>query len=312
MPDIKKGTLVMIVGPTGSGKTDLSLAVACHFGSPVVGADSRQIYKGMAVGTAQPTPEQLSKVQHYFIASHEITDNYTCARYEEEALVLLDELFKKHNVVVAVGGSGLYIDALCSGMDPMPDTDDGLRAQLVQRLKENGLDDLLEQLEQLDPVCYEKIDHANPQRVMRALEVCIQTGKPYSALRQGLKQDRDFNVIKIGTLMPREELYARINRRVDDMIAAGLESEARNLYPHRHLNALQTVGYREWFSYFDGETTREEAVELIKRNSRRYAKRQMTWFGRDETITWFDPSDTGKIIAWLDERIPSRGDLFLI
>lgn len=299
----KKGTLIVIAGPTGSGKTDLSLAVARHFGSPIIGADSRQIYKGMAVGTAQPTLAQLAQVQHYFIATQEITEHYTCGRYEEEALALLDTLFKKHDVIVAVGGSGLYIDALCSGMDSMPDADGELRAQLTDRLEKNGLGDLLAQLEQLDPVYYNKVDRGNPQRVMRALEVCIQTGTPYSELRKGQKKSRDFNIIKIGALLPREELYARINRRVDDMIAGGLEDEARKLYPYRALNSLQTVGYREWFGYFDGETTRDEAVELIKMNSRRYAKRQMTWFGRDDEITWFDPSDSEKILAFLNKQI---------
>lgn len=299
----KKGTLIVIAGPTGSGKTDLSIAVARHFGSPVIGADSRQIYKGMTVGTAQPTLEQLAQVKHYFIATHEITEHYTCGRYEEEALALLDKLFKKHDVIVAVGGSGLYIETLCSGMDSMPDADGELRAQLTDRLKRNGLGDLLAQLEQLDPAYYDKVDRSNPQRVMRALEVCLQTGMPYSEFRQGRKKARDFNIIKIGTLIPRQQLYARINRRVDEMIAGGLEDEARKLYLYKDLNALQTVGYREWFGYFDGETTREEAVALIKRNSRRYAKRQMTWFARDNEITWFDPSDSEKIIAFLNSEI---------
>lgn len=299
----KKGTLIVIAGPTGSGKTGLGITVARHFGSPVIGADSRQIYRGMAVGTAQPMPEQLAQVQHYFVATHEITEHYTCGRYEEEALAILDTLFEKHDVVVAVGGSGLYIKALCSGMDSMPDADEGLRAQLTGRLEKNGLGDLLAQLAQLDPAYYGTVDRDNPQRVMRALEVCIQTGAPYSSFRQGRKKERGFDIIKIGAMLPREELYERINRRVDEMIAGGLEDEARKLYPCKALNALQTVGYREWFGYFDGLATREEAVELIKRNTRRYAKRQMTWFGRDKEITWFDPSDSGKIIAFLENGI---------
>lgn len=283
--------LVFVVGPTGSGKTDLSIALARHFGAPVISADSRQFYRGMAIGTAQPTPEQLAAAEHHFIASHDITDQYSCGRYEADALDLLERLFVQHPVVVAVGGSGLYVDALCHGMDSLPDADPQLRESLVRRLGENGLDNLLAELQQLDPEYYDKVDRDNPQRVIRALEVCLQTGRPYTELRRGMRQEREFRIIKIGTLLPREILYDRINRRVDAMITAGLEQEARTLYPHREFNALQTVGYREMFAWFDGMTTREEAIELIKRNSRRYAKRQITWFGRDESIIWIDPDN---------------------
>lgn len=296
-------TLVFIVGPTGSGKTDLSIRVARHFGAPIVSADSRQFFRGMPIGTAQPTPGQLAEVEHHFIATHEITDYYNCGKYELDALRLLGELFERHPVVVAVGGSGLYVDALCEGMDTLPDIDPAVRADLMERLGKNGLGDLLAELEARDPDYYAQVDRNNPNRIVRALEVCRQTGLSYSQLRKGIKQKRDFRVIKIGTSLPREVLYDRINRRVDAMMEAGLEDEARGLYPMRALNSLQTVGYRELFDYFDGLTTRDEAVELIKRNSRRYAKRQMTWFGRDESIAWFDPADTNAVTAHIEKNI---------
>lgn len=293
-------TLAFIVGPTGSGKTDLGIALARHFDAPVISADSRQFYRGMAVGTAQPTPEQLAAAEHHFIASHDIGDRYSCGRYEADALELLGRLFAHHRVVVAVGGSGLYVDALCHGMDSLPDADPVLRESLTRRLAEKGLDNLLAELQRLDPEYYDKVDRGNPQRVIRALEVCLQTGRPYSELRRGGRRLRDFRVVKIGTSLPREVLYGRIDRRVEAMISAGLEREARALYPHRALNSLQTVGYREMFEWFDGRITQEEAIELIKRNSRRYAKRQMTWFGRDADITWIDPADIAGAIRLID------------
>ncbi len=293
---IRDRVLVFVVGPTGSGKTDLSIALARHLGAPVVSADSRQFYRGMAIGTAQPTTEQLAAAEHHFIASHDITDQYSCGRYEADALELLGRLFEYHPIVVAVGGSGLYVDALCHGMDSLPDADPELRERLMRRLAANGLDDLLAELQHFDPEYYDKVDRSNPQRIIRALEVCLQTGRPYTELRNGKRQKRDFRIMKIGTSLPREVLYDRIDRRVDAMIAAGLEQEARTLYPHRALNSLQTVGYREMFEWMDGTIAREEAIELIKRNSRRYAKRQMTWFGRDESIVWVDPTDVEKAI----------------
>lgn len=293
-------TLIVIVGATGSGKTDLGITLAKHFNSVIISADSRQIFRNMAIGTAYPSPEQLAAVRHYFIASHEPSDHYTCGRYESNALALLDQLFENHKVVVAVGGSGLYIDALCNGMDSLPDVDPELRSSLELRLRQNGLSDLCEELQRLDPEYYKKVDRNNPKRVFRALEVCLQTGLPYSSLRSGNRAQRNFDIIKIGTLMPRDVLYERINRRVDLMIEAGLEAEARALYPLRELNSLQTVGYRELFDYFDGTTTRDKAIELIKRNSRHYAKRQMTWFGRDDSIMWLDPNDIPAIYKRLN------------
>ena len=296
-------TLIVIVGPTGSGKTDLSIGVAQHYACPIISTDSRQFYRGIPIGTAQPTAEELALVEHHFIASHALEDDFNCGAYEVAALARLEELFQRHDVVVAVGGSGLYIKALTEGMDDLPEVDPALRSSLAARLKAEGLEAMAELLHELDPAFYEVVDRKNPARVLRALEVCLTTGKPYSSLRTGVRQEREFNIVKIGTQMQRDVLYDRIDRRVDMMITEGLEQEAREVYHLRHLNSLQTVGYREMFDYFDGKTTREEAIELIKRNSRRYAKRQMTWLRRDEEIAWFSPSEREKILQYLDSKI---------
>lgn len=287
----RKPTLIVIAGPTGSGKTDMSIRIARHFDAPIISTDSRQFFKGMAIGTAQPSHEQLAAVRHYFIANKEVSEHYTCGKYEQEAISLLDELFATHPIIVAVGGSGLYIDALCRGMDSLPDVDPQLRAALWARVEQEGLEPLVEELKRLDPDFYQVVDRSNPKRVIRALEICHQTGAPYSAFRSGSGKERSFDTIKIGVNMDRSELYDRINRRVEMMIEAGLEQEARTLYPMREMNALQTVGYREMFDYFDGKCSLDRAIELIKQNSRRYAKRQMTWFNRDPQISWFSPCD---------------------
>ncbi len=296
-------TLIVIVGPTGSGKTDLSIAVAEHFSAPIISTDSRQFYRGIPIGTAQPDAEQLQRVEHHFIASHDLMDEFNCGAYEVAALKRLEELFLQHDTVVAVGGSGLYVKALCEGMDDMPEVDAELRQRLSERLQTEGLESLVEELRQRDAEFYEVVDRKNPARVLRALEVCIATGKPYSSLRTGTKRKRDFNIVKIGTDMPRDILYDRIDRRVDMMMEQGLEAEARSVYHLREHNSLQTVGYREMFDYFDGEISREEAIELIKRNSRRYAKRQLTWFRRDSEIEWFHPADKDVIIDYLAAKI---------
>lgn len=296
----KRGTLIVVVGPTGSGKSALAVTLAQHYCAPIISTDSRQLYRGMAIGTAQPTADELAAATHYFIADREVEDDFNCGRYEVEALELLERLFAENDYVVAVGGSGLYIQALCDGMDNLPEADDAIRAQLKARLDNEGLDSLADELRRLDPAYAEEVDLCNPARVMRALEVCITTGRPYSEQRSGDRAERPFNIVKIGTDMPREELYDRINRRVDMMVADGIVEEARAMYPKRHLNALQTVGYREIFDHLDGKCSLEEAIELIKRNSRRYAKRQMTWFRRDERVGWFSPKDTNKIIEYID------------
>ena len=294
--------LLVVVGPTGSGKTDLSIRLALHYGAPILSTDSRQVYRGMPIGTAQPSADQLQAIEHHFIASHDLTDNLNCGEYEVQALARLEELFADHDWVVAVGGSGLYVRALCEGMDDLPQADEPLRRELVHRLAEEGLGALAEELRELDPEYCRTADLNNPARVMRALEVCLQTHMPYSRQRTGERRPRPFEIVKIGIDLPRDVLYDRINRRVDRMLADGLEAEARALYPYRELNALKTVGYREFFDYFDGRIGYDEAVELIKRNSRRYAKRQLTWFRRDSEIRWFAPDDDAAIIAYVGSK----------
>ena len=300
---IRRPTLIVIVGPTGSGKTSLSIDIARHYSAPIISTDSRQVYRGMAIGTAQPSAEELATAEHHFIADREIFDDFNCGRYEQEALARLEELFSKHDVVVAVGGSGLYIQALCDGLDALPEADDELRQELKHRLENEGIESLVAQLRELDEKYVEEVDVYNPQRIVRALEVCLVSGRPYSELRRGSVAQRNFDIIKVGTEMDREALYDRINRRVDIMLRDGLLSEVEALLPHRHLNSLQTVGYREFFDYFDGKCSLEESVELVKRNSRRYAKRQMTWFRRDESIAWFSPERVEEIIEYIDSKI---------
>ena len=278
-----KKRLIVVVGATASGKSDLGVALALHYHAPIISTDSRQFYRGIPIGTAQPTAEQLAAVEHHFIANLDITTEFNCGEYEKQALIKLEELFKKHDTIVAVGGSGLYIRALCEGMDDLPEADKELRKELSQRLAEKGVEAMAEELKALDPEYYEQVDRNNPARVMRALEVCLTTGQRYSDLRKGGRKER-------------------INRRVDIMVEQGLEAEARAMLPHRACNALQTVGYSEMFEYFDGNITFEEAVELIKRNSRRYAKRQTTWFKRDEQIGWFHPSQESEIIEYIDSQ----------
>ena len=295
--------LIVIVGPTGSGKSDLAIEIAERYGAPIISTDSRQFYRGIPIGTAQPDAEQLQRVEHHFIASHDLKQEFNCGAYETEALAKLEELYHKHDIVVAVGGSGLYIKALCEGMDSLPEAEPELREELARRLRSEGLESLCEELRERDPAYYEEVDRNNPARVLRALEVCITTGLPYSSMRTGEKRQRPFNIIKLGIDMERERLYERINRRVDVMMQMGLEQEARAVYHLRTLNSLQTVGYREMFDYFDGTISREEAIELIKRNSRRYAKRQMTWFRRDEEIKWVDTANKQIIEEYLDSKI---------
>lgn len=301
--NIDRPTLIVVAGPTGSGKTDLSIRLAQHYAAPILSTDSRQMYIGMPIGTAQPTPEQLRSVEHHFIADRTPDSEFNCGQYEIEALARLEELFARHRYVVAVGGSGLYIQALCEGMDELPQADDDLRWKLHRRLEQEGLQSLVEQLRELDPKCCSTIDLCNPARVMRALEVCLLSGRPCSEQRVGHRRERPFRIVKIGTEIDRPTLYERIDRRVDQMIADGLEQEVESMLPFRHCNALQTVGYRELFAYIDGKCSREEAIELIKRNSRRYAKRQMTWFRRDTEIAWFAPTDTEAIIEYIDRKV---------
>ena len=292
--------LIVVQGPTGVGKTAAGVVLARHYGVPVLSADSRQLYREMAVGTAVPTVAERQGVPHYFIQNKSIREPFTAGDYEREALALLDtELFPESPTVLLVGGSGLYVNALLEGFDDLPESDPALRAELCS----TPLSELLSELERLDPEYYEAVDRQNPQRVLRAVEVCRLSGRPYSALRIGAVKRRNFTPVKIGLDLPREELYRRIDRRVDEMVAAGLVAEAEGLYPQRHLSALQTVGYRELFDHFDGSCSLVEAVERIKRNSRRYAKRQLTWLRRDPQIRWFAPGDTEGMIAYIDGNL---------
>ncbi len=297
----KKGRLIVIVGPTGSGKSSLSMALAAHYGCPIVSTDSRQFYRGIPIGTAQPTQSDLLTAEHHFIACRELEDEYNSGRYEIDVLERLERLFETHDRVVAVGGSGLYIKALCEGLDALPEVSTEVREGLRRELAEGGIEPLLEELRERDETYYNVVDRANGSRIVRALEICRSSGMRYSDFRGGESADRPFEIVKIGLDLPRMELYDRIDRRVDEMLLEGLEAEARSVYSKRALNSLQTVGYREMFEYFDGTTSLDRAVELIKRNSRRYAKRQMTWFRRDESIRWFTSFSPEDVIEYLSE-----------
>ena len=282
-----KPELTIILGPTGVGKTDYAIDLALEYGSPVISCDSRQIFKEMKIGTAPPSPQQLERVKHYFIFSHSVTDYYTAGRYEIEALELLGELFKTHKRLVMAGGSGLYIDALCNGLDDFPPADQDLRERLSRQAETaEGLAELAETLKKIDPQSYENIDLCSRQRVVRAVEVTIQTGRKFSDWRKNQKKERPFSIRKIGIVREREELYDRINRRVDIMMDNGLLDEVKSLKQFEQMPALRTVGYKEIFDHLNGEISLEKAVELIKRNSRRYAKKQLTYWGRDKDIEW--------------------------
>jgi tRNA dimethylallyltransferase len=279
-------TLIVIAGPTASGKTAAAIRLAQHFNTVIVSADSRQFFREMSIGTAKPTAEELAAAPHYFINSHSITESFSVGDFERECLVLLEELFQKHKVVILAGGSGLYIKAICEGFDELPTADPAIRERLNAELAENGLPALQERLKLADPVYYNEVDINNPQRIIRAIEVYESSGQPFSSYRTAKTNKRTFNIIKLGLDMPRELLYDRINRRVDMMVADGLVEEVEALLPYRHLNALNTVGYSEIFNFFDGNTDLPTAISMIKQNTRRFAKRQMTWFRKDEGIVW--------------------------
>lgn len=288
--------LIILLGPTGVGKTGTSIALSHRFNAPVLSADSRQFFREMRIGTAAPTAEQLSNAPHHLIGHKSIADRYSCGMFELEALSLLDEVFETHGVAMLVGGSMLYIDAVCKGIDDFPAPDPELRKALEKQLEEEGLESLRAQLKLLDPEYYHQIDIRNSKRVLKAIEVCLQTGKPYSSFLTSPKKERQFNTIKIGLNRPREELYSMINARVDKMINDGLVEEAKGVYQYRNLNALKTVGYREIFEFLDGKITLDKAIELVKRNSRHYAKRQLTWWARDKDIEWFHPEAVEDIV----------------
>ncbi len=290
-------TLLVIAGPTAVGKTSVAIEVALHFGCEIISADSRQFYRELRIGTATPSIQQLATVQHHFIGNLSLAEDYNVARYEQEVLSLLTDLFAKGKVVVMTGGSGLYIKAVCEGIDVLPDADLLLRESLQFKLESEGLASLRGMLQKLDPEYYQIVDLANPNRIIRALEVCLATGKPYSVFRKHKPAQRDFRIIKIGLDLPREELHHNINNRVDQMVSEGLEQEARDFYHLRHLNALNTVGYRELFGYFDGNCALPDAIEKIKTNTRRYARRQLTWFHKDKKMIWCRPDEEEVILA---------------
>ena len=298
-----KKRLIIILGPTASGKTDMAVKIAQHFDTEIVSADSRQIFKEMRIGTAVPDAETLRTVKHHLIQTHSVTEYYNVYKYEQEVLdILQNDIFRRKDVAVMCGGSMLYIDAVCNGIDFAPDPDENLRAELWQRFETEGIEPLKAQLKILDPKYYDTCDLHNHTRIIKALEVCIQTGKPYSSFRTGIKKERDFQIVKIGLNFPREVLHDRINRRVDMMMEEGLLDEVRSLVEYRNLMPLNTVGYKELFDYLDNKTDLATAVELIKRNTRRYAKKQITWFSKSVNNQWFNPlTDGTKILQFLSE-----------
>jgi tRNA dimethylallyltransferase len=295
--------LIVLLGPTGVGKTDISIDIAQHFKSEIISADSRQFFREMKIGTAVPTEIQLKAVKHHFIRFLSIEDYYSSSLFEREVLELLPKLFSKKNLVLMSGGSGLYIDSVCFGIDDIPDADPSIRERYIMRYMEEGIEGLRSTLKLLDPEHYGKVDLNNYKRIIRALEICETAGKPYSSFLKKQKKERDFGIIKIGLDRPRDVLYKRINSRVDEMVRLGLEDEAKRLYDFRNLNALNSVGYKEFFDVFDGKISRERAIELIKRNSRRYAKRQLTWWGKDKEIKWFKPENVGDIIEYIETLV---------
>ena len=296
-------TLISIVGPTGIGKTALSLKLAEHFKTEIISSDSRQFFKEMTIGTAVPSSEELSSVRHHFIQHISINDTYNVGRFEKEAIVKLEELFKTKDVIIMVGGSGLYSNAVVNGIDDFPDIPKTIREELNLRLKTEGIKVLQSQLKALDTISFNTIAIDNPQRLIRALEICIGTGKPYSSFLSKNRVTRPFKTISIGVKAEREIIYERINRRVDIMVESGLVNEAKSLLPHKYLNALNTVGYKELFKYLEGEWTLEFAISEIKKNTRRFAKRQLTWYRKDESIMWFDYlEDVNQIISYTENK----------
>lgn len=298
-----KHTLIVLIGPTGVGKTDLSFSIAERYHTSVISSDSRQLYRDLVIGTAAPSKEDLERAKHYFVGILGLEDYYSAARFEEEVMALLPSLFDENPVQLMTGGSMMYVDALCKGIDDLPTVNDEVRTRLLDKYNEVGLDALCEELKELDPVYYKQVDQKNHKRVIHALEICYMTGRPYSELRTNTVKKRPFRIIKVGLTRDRQELYDRINKRVDVMIENGLIEEARRVYPYRMNNSLNTVGYKELFAYFDGEWAMDFAIDKIKQNSRIYSKKQMTWFKRDPDIHWFNPDNKDEILAFLDKEL---------
>ena len=302
---MRKPLLVCIVGPTAIGKTDVAITLAQQFTTEIVSADSRQFFKEMSIGTAKPLPEELAAVPHHFINSHSITEPFSVGDFEKAGLLLLEKLYKKHPIVFLVGGSGLYVQAITQGFDNLPKAPPELRAELNKQLTEEGIERLQKRLEALDPTYYAEVDIYNPQRLIRALEVCIGTGKPFSAYHSHTANERPFEVLTIGLNTERSQLYTQINKRVDHMMELGLLAEVETLLPYRDLNALQTVGYQELFDFFDGTKSLDKAVEEIKQNTRHFAKRQLTWFRKNTETHWFEPQQIAEISALIAKKLKS-------
>jgi len=296
-------SLIILLGPTGIGKTDLSIELAKYYNSEIISCDSRQIYKEMRIGTAVPDQKTLESIPHHFIQSHSVNDYFNASKFEIEVLEQLELLFQRMDIVLMTGGSMMYIDAICKGIDYLPEVDGELRQSLMKRMETEGIESLRNELRHYDPVYYSEVDLRNPKRILHALEICLMTGSPYSTFRTNKLKERPFKIIKLGLNCERGILYNRINQRVDKMFDDGLEQEALSLLPYRHLNALNTVGYRELFDYFDGKMTLDETKVRIKANSRKYARKQLTWFRHDSEITWFKPNMADEIIAFADQQI---------
>lgn len=295
--------LIVLIGPTAVGKTELSFTLAEKYHTPILSADSRQLYADLTIGTAAPTKEQLKQVTHYFIGTLQLTDYYSAAQYETDVMQLTKQLFHVHDVLLLTGGSMMYIDAVCKGIDDIPTVDADTRAYMLAHFESVGLEQLCAELKLLDPAYYEIVDKKNPKRVIHALEICYMTGRTYTSFRTQTQKKRPFRIIKVGLRREREELYERINKRVDQMIADGLIEEARRIYPYRHLNSLNTVGYKELFQYFDGTWDLPFAIEKIKQNTRIYSRKQMTWFKRDQEISWFHPDAQATILNYIEQQI---------
>ena len=295
-------TLVVLLGPTGVGKTEMALQIAEHLQSPIINADSRQLFAEIPIGTAAPTKEQQERVKHYFVGTLHLTDYYSAAKYEEDVLQLLNQLFNQQQMALLSGGSMMYIDAVCQGIDDIPTVDEATRRLMKRKLETEGLDALVAELKVLDPEHYKIVDLHNPRRVVHALEICHMTGNTYSSYRTNTKKIRPFNIVKIGLNRPREEMYERINNRVLEMMNQGLIEEAKAVYPQKGLNALNTVGYKELFAYFDGDISLDDAILKIQSNTRQYMRKQVTWFKRDNQIKWFSPTNIEEIINYIDDQ----------